>query len=95
MYQVDANFVERINEASNNIPDLAYTLPPFNDELEAEYNQRTALSDPRRFALMDRRLIPFGGGQSKVEMCDLFSSNQDFIHVKRYAGSSDLSHLFA
>ena len=35
-----------------------------------------------------------GGGRSRVEFCDLFSINKDIIHVKKYGGSSLLSHLF-
>ena len=43
---------------------------------------------------MDRKLVSFGGGASRIEFCDLISSDRDIIHVKRYAGSSVLSHLF-
>jgi uncharacterized protein (TIGR04141 family) len=44
---------------------------------------------------MDRKLIYHGGGQSKFEFCDLYTSDKDIIHVKRYGASSVLSHLFA
>lgn len=46
------------------------------------------------YALMDKKVIMVGGGRSKVEFCDLFSINNDIIHVKKYGGSSLLSHLF-
>ena len=35
-----------------------------------------------------------GGSHSRVEFCDLFSKENDIVHVKRYGGSSVLSHLF-
>jgi uncharacterized protein (TIGR04141 family) len=40
-------------------------------------------------------LIQYGGGKSKVEFCDVYDPAGRIIHVKRYAGSSVLSHLFA
>ncbi len=44
--------------------------------------------------LMDNKNIPYGGGYSKIEFCDLFSKSKEIIHVKIYGGSSVLSHLF-
>jgi uncharacterized protein (TIGR04141 family) len=44
---------------------------------------------------MDRKNIPIGGGYSKVEFCDVFTNEKDIIHIKRYGGSSVLSHLFS
>jgi uncharacterized protein (TIGR04141 family) len=45
---------------------------------------------------MDRNPVQYGGGRSRVEFCDLFSpTSKLLVHVKRYAGSSPLSHLFA
>lgn len=44
---------------------------------------------------MDRRLVPYGGGYSRVEFCDVYAINKKMIHVRRYGGSSVLSHLFA
>src|SRR2546425_6910223 len=37
----------------------------------------------------------FRSGYSRVEFCDLYTDSQDIIHIKRYGGSSVLSHLFA
>lgn len=48
--------------------------------------------NPERYCLMDRNLIMFGG--SRIEFCDLYSSERQMIHVKKYTGSSVLSHLF-
>ena len=43
---------------------------------------------------MDKKNIRITGAASPVEPCDLFRGNNEFIHVKRYGGSSVLSHLF-
>ncbi len=44
---------------------------------------------------MHKVLVPYGGGKSSIEFCDLLGANGDIVHVKRYSGSRDLSHLFA
>ena len=70
-------------------------LPEYNDASETAYNLRIAQEHPEIFTLMDRQLISRGGGHNKIEFCDLLSRSNDLIHVKRYGGSSVLSHLFA
>jgi uncharacterized protein (TIGR04141 family) len=44
---------------------------------------------------VDKKLLSHGGGASRIEFCDLFTSERQMIHVKRYCGSQPLSHLFA
>ncbi|MFA7275855.1 MAG: DUF6119 family protein [Pseudobdellovibrionaceae bacterium] len=45
---------------------------------------------------MDAKNISHGGGYSKIEFCDIFDrDNKNIIHIKKYSGSSVLSHLFA
>jgi uncharacterized protein (TIGR04141 family) len=70
-------------------------LPDYHDGSETEYNARVANEDRARLALMDTKLIEYPGMASKVEFCDLYSRSREIIHVKRYGGSSVLSHLFA
>lgn len=43
---------------------------------------------------MDRQLISYGGGASRIEFCDVLSDSGQRIHVKQYSGSSVMSHLF-
>jgi uncharacterized protein (TIGR04141 family) len=69
-------------------------LPPFGLLNEPEYNSHAAATFPNRFDLMDRKLIPIGGGRDSVEFCDLFTKDKKLVHVKKYGGSSVLSHLF-
>ena len=42
---------------------------------------------------MDRDLVQ-SGRHGQVEFCDLYSADRKLIHVKRYSGSSTMSHLF-
>lgn len=94
-YEIENDFVKTVNNSYSDIPDYEITLPKYNDESEGEYNERVAKAMPDKFALMDRKNIPYGGGQSKIEFCDLLYLTQDIIHIKRYGSSSVLSHLFA
>ena len=64
----------------------------YEDEDEEKYNKRAA-QECDSLACMDRKLIAHGGGSSKIEFCDLYDAGL-LIHVKRYSGSSGLSHLF-
>ncbi len=94
-YNVDNDFVASVNQAFAAIPKYQVELPQYNDDSEGKYNERVSKEMAGQFALMDRKEIWYGGGRSQIEFCDLFSLNRDIVHVKRYAASSVLSHLFA
>lgn len=61
-------------------------LKKYNHEGEGKYNEDNEISG--KFFLMDKKLI------DGIELCDLYSINREFLHIKRYGGSSCLSHLF-
>jgi uncharacterized protein (TIGR04141 family) len=94
-YQVDNAFRDRIENAFRRIPKATCVLPNADkDEIEKVYNARVANGNGV-YALMDRKLIRHPDPKSPIEFCDLYSNAQEIIHVKPYAGSSTLSHLFA
>lgn len=94
-YEVASDFVQETNQAFDRISDCEIAFPLFHDRSESVYLSRICATRTTRFALMDQKNIPIGRGQSPVEFCDLFTSEGDIIHVKRYGQSSVLSHLFA
>ena len=57
------------------------------------YNQRAAATLGNA-CCMDQRLIVHGGGHNKIEFCDILTREKRLVHVKKYGGSSVLSHLF-
>ena len=94
-FKIDTAYVKTVSEEIAQIPEYAnFSLPKSKGEKEAEYNKMAADSDTSRCVLMDKKLIPYGGGHNKIELCDLFVDKHDFIHVKRFRGSACLSHLF-
>lgn len=94
-FRVDVGFLSALNAAVNDIPICTISLPNYVDADEGAYNERVYMTDAAYFALMDKKTVTYGGGKSKIEFCDLYTSAKHLIHVKRYGGSSVLSHLFA
>jgi len=93
-YQVDPKFRDSVNRSVAQIKESSKVrLPKYNDKDEPTYLKRVA-ENSSRLALMDCKNIPFGGGASRIEFCDLYDKRKVMIHVKRYGGSSVLSHLF-
>ena len=94
-YCVETDFAKLINQEYLSIVEEEEILPPFaiEDSSENSYNERVARING--LTLMDAKNIPYGGGHSKIEFCDLFDyNNSRLYHVKNYGGSSTLSHLF-
>jgi uncharacterized protein (TIGR04141 family) len=95
-YNVDATFRDRIEHSYRRIPRRRADLPDaLQNEGEPAYNKRVAREDPAMYALMDQKNIRYPDPKSPIEFCDLYTTNQELIHVKHYSGSSTLSHLFA
>lgn len=94
-YLVEKDFVKQVDEAVKKIPKCKVDLPEYEDESENAYCVRVANNSGGGLALMDKKLITIEASPSKVEFCDLYSSDRAFIHVKRYGGSAVLSHLFS
>lgn len=91
-YEVDQAYVRKVQQyyddaVLSDIPMLDYAWKD-----EKDYNDAVCKEYPDRYCLMDRRTIPQGG--NPIEFCDIYSRYRQFIHVKKYNGSSVLSHLF-
>lgn len=92
-YNINTDFETEIDQFYKAIDESTLVLPPYENMTEPVYLKH-AVSIVSSLFLMDRQLIKIGGGYSTVEFCDLYSSIQQIVHVKNYAGSSVLSHLF-
>jgi uncharacterized protein (TIGR04141 family) len=95
-YRISTDFLETVRTAVDGLARETPRLPAYtaSDADEGTYNTRAAAESDGRLALMDRKFARIDG--NPVEACDLYSADREFIHVKRYQGSSaPLSHLFA
>jgi uncharacterized protein (TIGR04141 family) len=95
-YRVNLDFVEQTDSQFDKLPYAQFTLPLYTGGGEAAYNKMVVKTLPGEYFLLDApNTIQHGGPYGKVEACDLFSRDKQFIHVKHYGKSSVLSHLFA
>lgn len=93
-YSIDTDFIAQVNQSFTEslVTPVIQTVCNAG-ESEEEYNIRAA--NDSGSILMDRKMIQHGGGNSKIEFCDLFHADDKILtHVKKYGGSSVLSHLF-
>ena len=94
-FKIDTDYVNSVSKETKDIPEYSnFQFLEHEGENEGEYNERVYESDKERCVLMDKKNIVYGGGRSRIEFCDLFIDKKDFVHVKRFRGSSALSHLF-
>ena len=93
---VDKDFVQTVEREYNSIPISSFPFIPYRKEFarESDYTQAFVSSNTEHLLNMDAKMIYHGGGQSKVELCDILTTDGSFIHVKPYSGSAALSHLF-
>lgn len=92
-YYIDRDFVNSVRSVVDSIPLWSQALPIYNHADEAEYN--IDLAAQLSGHCMDADNIMYGGARSKIEFCDVLAPGKKVIHVKRYGGSSVLSHLFS
>ncbi|WP_288198635.1 TIGR04141 family sporadically distributed protein [uncultured Pleomorphomonas sp.] len=93
-YQVAQDFTALVNEDFASIPESTIELPDYAHESEALYN-KAAADHLDGSHCMDADLITHGGGQSRIEFCDILTPNKELLHIKRYSGSQQMSHLFS
>jgi len=96
-YSVDATFLGEVNTAINAIPKHSSRKLPSakKSEIEKKYNERLAASDEINLVNLDAKNVSYGGGRSKIEVCDILSKQGCLYHIKDYSGSATLSHLFS
>ena len=94
-YRIDPDYAAELAAFRASLPRTAIRLPEYDDDDEATYNDRAAKRP--QLELMDKDLVKGieTDARSRIEVCDLLHAEGAFIHVKRYSGSSTLSHLFS
>ena len=93
-YEITKDFAAEVNRDFQATPDSSISLPAYAHADEGDYNASLPTTVPNSHC-MDREMISFGGGHSTVEYCDLATQDKKLVHIKRYGGTAQLSHLFA
>lgn len=90
-YAVNNEFVKEVQDDFDNITYSEAKYTDYNHKDEAAYNK--ALAKSLGAKCYDASLITLAG-YDKIELCDVLTKEGNLIHVKKYAGSSVLSHHF-
>lgn len=96
-YLINQDFKKLVDDDYAKTPVSEIPFLPFlsdKDKKEEDYNERFAKNSGGSLLKMDQKNIDYGNYYSKIELCDILGKNNLLIHVKRYSGSSTLSHLF-
>lgn len=94
-YQIDSNYETEVKSFYNSATISTHTFSKAHlNEIEGNYNIRIAQEDPAKRLLMDKRLVKPAPGEDEIEFCDIYTTDKELYHVKRYSGSATLSHLF-
>lgn len=94
-YEIDLDYSLRIEQQYKDSLISNIDFIDYKEGLkEGEYNLSFVESFSNDFICLDKKLIQLGSKHNSIEICDILSKNNQLIHVKKYAGSSVLSHLF-
>jgi uncharacterized protein (TIGR04141 family) len=93
-FEINKDFVQDVDDFYDAIPLYDQPLLTYNHPTEAKYNDALVASNKAKWALMDLKPIKVGGIYDKVEFCDVYSTDGEMLHIKRYGGSNLLGHLF-
>lgn len=101
-YGIDGSYMDRLNRDVGELNEWAIDLIEWNPALkrdgkkwyeEGDYNADAA-DKSNHFLNLDAQPVFVPEATSGVEVCDILTSDGDFVHVKRKLRSSALSHLF-
>ena len=95
-YCVDKDFVRLVNDEYDTIPISKMEFIEYEESYSTEnaYSKAFVGTKPDYMLCMDKKNIHHGGGHSQIELCDVLTTDNTYIHIKPYSGSSTLSHLF-
>jgi uncharacterized protein (TIGR04141 family) len=95
-FAVSETLVEQVDRFLGTVPTSSIAFPVAEaGEVEKAYNERLAASVGPSAVNLDARIKRPGGAASGIEVCDVFTKDGEFVHVKRKSRSATLSHLFA
>ncbi len=89
---VDSKYIAKLNKDIAKIKPTKITLPQYDHARESDYNKAVCSSLDAYF--LDADEVMHGEGKDQIEVCDVFTQDKQFLHVKKYENASSISHLF-
>lgn len=93
-YVVNQDYGKEIEQYYNNLKVSKIDFIDCYDINEKDYNIKLSESLAGSYVMDRNNIQALESGRSPVELCDVLTSNNELIHVKRGESSSYLSHLF-
>lgn len=94
-YEIDKAFLDQVNNYIQSMTISDISLPDCGANMDEEAYNKQAVNSNSDYCLLDKKMVSVAGGPRKIEACDIFTKNKQFIHVKNKNKSSQMSHLFA
>lgn len=95
-YEINKDFQDETNKKFENYFNKKSGLNFIDCNYKDENTYNKELSRQKNLICLDRNNVFYGDGQSQIEVCDILDeNNKKLIHIKKYSGSSVLSHLFS
>jgi len=94
-YSVDIEFENEVTSyLEDHFSESEYTFPDNNAHIKEEtYIENTSGILPQLLVMDQKMVRNFPEQYDKIEVCDLLSTDREFVHVKRWIRSSTFSHL--
>lgn len=93
-FKIKDSLVSDVNTYFKNIDrNNEFTIIDYSDDHKDENEYNEAFAKENNCLALDKALTNIQW-HSSFELCDILSPNKHLIHIKRYSGSSVLSHLF-
>ena len=95
-YCISKDFAKKIDDDYQETVVSSFPFVDYHSGLsnESDYNEYLANQNPNEYLLMDKKNVLYGGGYSRIELCDVLTLDGKLVHIKSYSGSFTLSHLF-
>jgi uncharacterized protein (TIGR04141 family) len=92
-FEVQKSFVKTVERRVKELAAAGALKLPDARPNQSEANYNNSVQKAIGFVLLDTKCSRAMGSQ--IEVCDLFTPNKQFVHVKRKSRSATLSHLFS
>lgn len=96
-FKCDQAYIQGLNQFVNGIPqtNLLAGVPRNGESLENPYLEALATRSDHSFLVAHKQNVMYGGGQNKIEVCDLlkFANPIMLAHIKGGGGATEFGHL--
>ncbi|MEO0454597.1 MAG: DUF6119 family protein [Verrucomicrobiota bacterium] len=95
-FEIDSDYAHTVEDFEQSITGDELVISDLGgDRHEEDFINQLSVDQPGVYAVLDQQTVLPSGASSRVEFCDLLSSDYTLLHLKKRTSSATLSHLFA